>query len=142
LGDVLPALQQGAIDGALAGTVIYSAMHYQDAAKYVTDIGQPVIYGYAAVSKKWYDGLPVDLQQIVDKAAAAAMVEVNPQTVEIVAQADKTWIDSGGELIKLPADEQAALLATLASTADEVSKTKPAVTAAYQIVAAAAQRTK
>jgi TRAP-type C4-dicarboxylate transport system substrate-binding protein len=142
LGDVLPALQQGAIDGALAGTVIYSAMHYQDAAKYVTDIGQPVIYGYAAVSKKWYDGLPADLQQIVDKAAAAAMVEVNPQTVEIVAKADKTWTESGGELIKLPADEQATLLTTLASTAEEVSKTKPAVTAAYQIVAAAAQRTK
>src|ERR1700722_18645984 len=30
LGDVLPALQQGAIDGAIAGTVIYNAMHYQD----------------------------------------------------------------------------------------------------------------
>ena len=58
LGDVLPALQQGAIDGAIAGTVIYNAMHYQDAAKYVTNIGQPVIFGLAAVSKKWYDGLP------------------------------------------------------------------------------------
>src|SRR5579862_8671638 len=44
LGDVLPALQQGAIDGAVAGTVIYNAMHYQDAAKYVTNIGQPVIF--------------------------------------------------------------------------------------------------
>ena len=31
-------------------------MHYQDAAKYVTNIGQPVIFGLAAVSKKWYDG--------------------------------------------------------------------------------------
>ena len=64
LGDVLPALQQGAIDGAIAGTVIYNAMHYQDAAKYVTNIGQPVIFGLAAVSKKWYDGLPADLQQV------------------------------------------------------------------------------
>ena len=70
LGDVLPALQQGAIDGAVAGTVIYSAMHYQDAAKYVTDIGQPVVFGLAAVSKKWYDALPADLQQIIDKDAA------------------------------------------------------------------------
>jgi TRAP-type C4-dicarboxylate transport system substrate-binding protein len=82
LGDVLPALQQGAIDGAVAGTVIYNAMHYQDAAKYVTNIGQPVIFGLAAVSKKWYDGLPADLQQVVDKAAVEAMAEVDPQTVE------------------------------------------------------------
>jgi len=142
LGDVLPALQQGAIDGAVAGTVIYSAMHYVDAAKYVTNIGQPVIFGYAAVSKKWYDALPADLQQVIDKDAATAMTQVNPQTVEIDANADKRWLDSGGELIDLPADEQASMLKTLSSVAEDVSKTKPAVSAAYQIVAAAAQRTK
>jgi TRAP-type C4-dicarboxylate transport system substrate-binding protein len=142
LGDVLPALQQGAIDGAVAGTVIYSAMHYVDAAKYVTNIGQPVIFGYAAVSKKWYDALPADLQQVIDKDAAIAMTQVNPQTVEIDANADKRWVDSGGELIDLPADEQASMLKTLSSVAEDVSKTKPAVSAAYQIVAAAAQRTK
>jgi TRAP-type C4-dicarboxylate transport system substrate-binding protein len=142
LGDVLPALQQGAIDGAVAGTVIYSAMHYVDAAKYVTNIGQPVIFGYAAVSKKWYDALPADLQQMIDKVAATAMTQVNPQTVEIDANADKRWVDGGGELIDLPADEQSAMLKTLSSVAEDVSKTKPAVSAAYQIVAAAAQRTK
>jgi TRAP-type transport system periplasmic protein len=142
LGDVLPALQQGAIDGAVAGTVIYAAMHYQDAAKYVTQTGQPVIFGLAAVSKKWYDSLPADLQQVIDKDAASASVEVNPQTVAIDANADKRWLDSGGELIDLPADEQASMLKTLASVAEDVSKTKPAVSAAYQIVAAAAQRTK
>jgi len=142
LGDVLPALQQGAIDGAVAGTVIYSAMHFVDAAKYVTNIGQPVIFGYAAVSKKWYDSLPADLQQVIDKDAAIAMTQVNPQTVEIDANADKRWVDSGGELIDLPADEQSAMLKTLSSVAEDVSKTKPAVSAAYQIVAAAAQRTK
>jgi TRAP-type C4-dicarboxylate transport system substrate-binding protein len=142
LGDVLPALQQGAIDGAVAGTVIYSAMHYVDAAKYVTNIGQPVIFGYAAVSKKWYDALPADLQQVIDKDAATAMTQVNPQTVEIDANADKRWIDGGGELIDLSADEQTSMLKTLSSVAEDVSKTKPAVSAAYQIVAAAAQRTK
>jgi TRAP-type transport system periplasmic protein len=142
LGDVLPALQQGAIDGAIAGTVIYNAMHYQDAAKYVTNIGQPVIFGLAAVSKKWYDGLPADLQQVIDKAAVEAMAEVDPQTVEIDARADKGWVASGGELIDLPPDEQASMLKTMASVAADVSKTKPTLSAAYQIVAEAAQRVK
>jgi TRAP-type C4-dicarboxylate transport system substrate-binding protein len=141
-GDVLPALQQGAIDGAIAGTVIFNAMHYQDAAKYVTRIGQPVVFGLAAVSKKWYDSLPADLQQIIDKDAAAAAVEVNPQTVDIIAKADKGWADGGGEFIDLPADEEAALLQTLSSVGEDVSKTKPSLSAAYQVVTAAAQRTK
>jgi len=142
LGDVLPALQQGAIDGAVAGTVIYSAMHYIDAAKFVTDIGQPVVFGLAAVSKKWYDALPPDLQQIIDKAGAAASIQVNPETVAINEKADKSWTAAGGELIKLPADEQAAMLKTLASVGEDVSKTKPALSAAYKVVTDAAARTK
>jgi len=142
LGDVLPALQQGAIDGAVACTVIYSAMHYIDAAKFVTDIGQPVVFGLAAVSKKWYDALPPDLQQIIDKAGAAASTQVNPETVAINEKADKSWTAAGGELIKLPADEQAAMLKTLASVGEDVSKTKPALSAAYKVVTDAATRTK
>jgi TRAP-type transport system periplasmic protein len=142
LGDVLPALQQGAIDASVSGSVIYSAMHYQDAAKYITDIGQPVVFGLAAISKKWYDALPADLQQIIDKDATAAAVAVNPQAAEIIAKADKSWTDSGGEIIKLPPDEQAAMLKTLASVGEDVSKTKPAVSAAYKVVTDAAQRTK
>src|SRR5262249_2071282 len=37
LGDVLPAIQQGAIDGADAALNVYVPMHYVDAAKYVTE---------------------------------------------------------------------------------------------------------
>jgi len=142
LGDVLPALQQGAIDGAVAGTVIFSAMHYQDAAKYVTDIGQPVAFGIATVSKKWYDSLPPDLQKIIDDDAAKANSQVNPETVDIVARANKTWTDNGGELINLPPDEHVAMLKTLASGAEAAVKAKPALEAPYQILVAGAQRIK
>ena len=113
-----------------------------DAAKYVTNIGQPVIFGYAAVSKKWYDGAAGGFAAGHRQGRREAMKQVNPQTVEIDANADKRWVDSGGELISLPADEQSSMLKTLSSVAEDVSKTKPAVSAAYQIVAAAAQRTK
>ena len=40
LGDVLPALQQGAIDGAVSGIKNFVAMHFGDTSKYVTEIGQ------------------------------------------------------------------------------------------------------
>src|SRR5437016_3936520 len=69
LGDVLPAIQQGAIDGALAAFTVYTPMGYQDAAKYVTETGQPSIFIIIEVSKKWYDGLPQDLQQVIDRNA-------------------------------------------------------------------------
>jgi len=51
LGDVLPALQQGAIDGAVASTAVFTAFHYQDAAKYATETGQPAIFAIVEISK-------------------------------------------------------------------------------------------
>ena len=142
LGDVLPALQQGAIDAAVASTAIFTAFHYQDAAKYVTETGQPAIFAVIEISKKWYDSLPPDLQQIIDQTAAKELVAINPQAAEITANSRKVWTDTGGELISLPADEQAQLLKLLASVGDDVSKTKPLLNSAYKIVSEAAQRTK
>jgi TRAP-type C4-dicarboxylate transport system substrate-binding protein len=140
LGGVLPALKDNALDGAVASIAVFSSMHYQEAAKYVTETGQPAIFGIAEVSKKWYDSLPTDLQQIVDKNAASESMAINPQAIEINDRARKAWMDGGGELIGLPADEQSAMLKTLASVGEDVSKTKPQLSVAYQVVTEAAQR--
>ncbi|HTP93934.1 MAG TPA: TRAP transporter substrate-binding protein [Xanthobacteraceae bacterium] len=142
LGDVLPALQQGAIDGGIAGITVFNAFHYQDAAKYVTETNQPAIFLIVEISKKWYDSLPPDLQKIVDKAAATETVSINPIAIDLYAKARKAWTDSGGELISLPRDEQASMMHTLASVGDDVSKAKPAVRAAYEVVTEAARKTR
>jgi TRAP-type C4-dicarboxylate transport system substrate-binding protein len=141
LGDVLPALQQGAIDGAVASTAIFTAFHYQDAAKYVTETGQPAIFAIVEISKKWYDTLPPDLQQIIDQTAAKETVAINPRAAEITENSRKIWTDSGGELISLPPEEQSSLIKLLASVGADVSKEKPRLNDAYQIVSGAAART-
>lgn len=142
LGDVLPAIQQGTIDASLGGIVVFTPMHFVDAAKYVTETGQPAVFVVVEINKKWYESLPADLQKIVDRDAAAESVAINPHAIEIVNKARKGWTDSGGELISLPPDEQASLLRTLTSVSQEVAKTKPKVEEAYKIVSAAAQRTR
>jgi TRAP-type C4-dicarboxylate transport system substrate-binding protein len=142
LGDVLPALQDNALDAAIASVALFNAMHFQEAAKYVTEIGQPVTFVAVEISKKWYDSLPADLQQVVDKDAAAESVAINPQAIEINDKARQAWIASGGELISLPADEQATLLKIIGGVGDEVANAKPQLGAAYKLVTDAAQRTK
>lgn len=142
LADVLPALQQGAIDGAVASDTIFNAFHYQDAAKYITETGQPAIFAIVEISKKWYDTLPADLQQVVDRTAARESVAVNPQAAAITENAGKTWLANGGELIQLSPDKQASLLKLLSSVGEDVSQTKPLLSAAYKIVSEAAARTK
>jgi TRAP-type C4-dicarboxylate transport system substrate-binding protein len=140
LAEVLPALQDNSIDGAVANVSNDNTLHYVSAAKYVTEIGQPVIYGIVEISKKWYDALPAELQKIIDKDAASEALSINHQTIEIDDQARNTWIDSGGELISLPSDEQSALPKIISSAGDEVASTKPSLLAAYKIVSEAAQR--
>jgi len=142
LAEVLPALQDNSIDGAISNTANFTAMHYVDAAKYVTEIGQPAIFAVVEISKKWYDTLPPELQQVVDKDAAAQAVAIVPQTAEIDGRARKAWVDGGGELISLSADDQTAMLKILAGVGDEVSNAKPQLSAAYKIVTEAAQRMK
>ena len=139
LGDVLPALQDNALDGAISAVTVLSAMQFQRAAKYVTEINQPAIFGVAQLSKKWYDALPADLQQIVDKDAAAAATALNPWVIDFNAKARRAWTASGGQLISLPPDEQAAMLKSLASVGADVSKTKPPLAAAYKIITDAAK---
>jgi TRAP-type transport system periplasmic protein len=142
LGGVLPALHDNALDGAVSSIAVFSTMHYQEAAKFVTETGQPAIFGIAEISRKWYDSLPADLQEIVDKDAAAESTAINPQIIEINERARKGWVDGGGELISLPADEQSAMLKALASVGEDVSRTKPQLNAAYQVITQAAKRTR
>lgn len=140
LGEVLPALQDNVLDSAVAATTVFVTMHYVNAAKYVTETGEPAIFGIVEISKKWYDGLAPDLQAIVDKAGALESITINPWVIDFNARVRQDWISSGGELIGLPPEEQSGLINALASVGEDVSATKPELRAAYHIVTEVAQR--
>jgi len=140
LADVVPALQQGTIDGAVGGIVVWTPMHFNDAAKYVTETGQPAVFAVAEVNKAWYQSLPPDLQKIVDDDAAREQKAIAPLASEIVEKARKGWTAGGGELITLPPAEQADMMKTFSDAVAQVAKSKPALDAAYKIVKEAAQR--
>ena len=142
LGDVLPALQQGTIDAAIAATPVFANFHYQDAAKYITVTNQPAIFIMVELSAKWFASLPPDLQKIVSDDAAQIATDVMPWGIDYNATQDKAWTSGGGELINLSPGDQASMMATLTSVGTDVSKSKPNVQAAYDIVTAAAKRAK
>jgi TRAP-type transport system periplasmic protein len=142
LGDVLPAIQQGAIDGAVTGMGPIANMHFVDAAKFVTMTNQPTIFIIAEVNQKWYDSLPKDLQQMVDKDGAEQSSAINPIAVDLRGKTEASYAASGGEEIKLPPDEHASMMKTLASVGADVSKANPQLAEGYKIVTDAAARTR
>ncbi len=141
LGDVLPAIQQGAIDGSVAAITIESSMHFWDASKYVTETNQPFIFSMTFLSKQWYDALPSDLQKIIDSDADKASAEIDEWQIGGFAKAREVWAEHG-ELISLPAAEQAEMMQTLRAVSAEVAKRKPKLEEAFEVFAAAAKATR
>jgi TRAP-type C4-dicarboxylate transport system substrate-binding protein len=140
LGDVLPAIQQGTIDGAITGMGPVAHMHFVDAAKYVTMINQPGIFITAEINKKWFDSLPKDLQEIIERDALQESAAIRPIAADLRSKSEAAYATGGGEEIMLPVEEQTILLKTISSVGADVSKSNPQLAAAYKIVTDAAAR--
>ncbi len=142
LADVLPGLQQGAIDAALATITVYTTMQYQDAAKYVIETDQPYLNSLIVMSKRWLNSLPPDLQKIVRDDAEKTSQEIVPFVKEFFGKQRKVWTDRGGELISLPAAEQSAMIEKVSSIGEDLSKNKPELNKAVKAVFESAKRNK
>jgi TRAP-type C4-dicarboxylate transport system substrate-binding protein len=140
LSDVLPALQQGTIDGSFTGVPVFTTLQYQEAAKYITETGQAYVFSVAMLSKRWFDGLPADLQSQVMAAAKQAETEVTPWALDFIVSQRKAWTDKGGELIALPAADKAEMMAKLATVGDDIVKTKPVLKPLWDQMVATAKR--
>ncbi|HXW41385.1 MAG TPA: TRAP transporter substrate-binding protein [Xanthobacteraceae bacterium] len=142
LADVLPALQQGALDGSLTTMTQYTTLHYIDAAKYVTETDQPYVTSIAVLSKKWLDGLSPDLQKIVRDDATKVSADIVAFIVQFFDAQRKIWIDSGGEVTRLPVEDQADMISRISNIGVDLSASKPELRAAVEAVFASAARNK
>ena len=125
LGDVLPALQQGAIDGAHGAVSVFTPLKYYDAAKYMLETRQAYFYSVEMLSKKWFDKLPPDLQSQVMMTSKQIAGEVIPWDVDFLEQQRKTWIANGGEIIHLPDGEFKELMQKTRPIGDDIVKERP-----------------
>jgi TRAP-type C4-dicarboxylate transport system substrate-binding protein len=142
LADVLPALQQGAIDAALATITVYTTMQYQDAAKYVVESDQPYLNSIIVMSRKWLDSLPPDLQKIVRDDAQTVSKEIVPFVKDFFAKQRQIWTEKGGELISLPEGDHAAMMEKVSGIGYDLSKSKPELGDAVKTVFESAKRNK
>lgn len=134
LSEVVPALQRGAIDGNRTGITIFTTFKYYDILKSVTETHDAMVTSIALVSKAWYDKLPPDLQKILVEEGRAVEKECFDWTVAFNNKARQTWLANGGELITLPAADQAEMMKRLATVGDEVVTAEPRVKAVYDLM--------
>src|SRR6185369_1374368 len=76
LGEVVPAMQQGALDGVMTSLPVFTALRFYDAATYIFETDHAIVSVLAVISKSWYDKLPADLKKVVTDAGQKASSDV------------------------------------------------------------------
>ncbi|MGQ0652105.1 MAG: TRAP transporter substrate-binding protein [Betaproteobacteria bacterium] len=141
-GEVIAALQNGTVDGMLAGMPVLTPMKFYDVAKHVTEIHPSIVTTIQVVNKKWFDGLPPDLQAAMLRAGEQVDREHFAVARGLIDKANKDWQANGGQIMRLPAPEQAKLMGELKSLGAQLLSANPAVKAEYEELVRVAERTK
>ena len=140
LGEVMPALQQGAIDGLLASVPVLTAMRFYGAAKYIYESDFSMAASIAVFNKAWFDKLPPDLQKLVTDTARKTSVDINKWSLAFIASQRAAWIKAGGEITKPSEAERARVMKAMAPIGAEITARKPEEKAMFEIMMRAAKR--
>jgi TRAP-type C4-dicarboxylate transport system substrate-binding protein len=138
--EVVPALQRGAIDGTQSAIALFVNFKYIDLGKVLTQTDDTMLVPIAVVSKAWLDKLPPDLQKLVVEEGRKLQSRVQARSFEVVDDMRKKWIAAGGELVTLPAADQARLGELLKGVGPEVTKANPALNTFYKRVQSVAEK--
>jgi TRAP-type C4-dicarboxylate transport system substrate-binding protein len=128
LSEVVPALDQGTIDGTISGLSVFVAFKMNDLIKVVTVTNDTFIISIAVVSKPWLDTLP------------AVEAKTQAWEVDFTKKLANDWTAVGGTVQTLPSEDLARMKTLLDPVADEATKNQPAVHDMLELVRAAAVR--
>ncbi len=141
LGEVVPALQQGALDGVMTSIPVASAMRMYDAAKHIYEANHTMVTVITVISKSWYDKLPPDLQKVVVDAGQKTSRDVYQWSADFVGTQRQAWLKNGGEIVTPTAAEHAQLMKIMLPIGAEVTAKKPDEKALYELMLKVAKRT-
>ncbi len=140
LSEVVPALDQGTIDGTISGLSVFVAFKMNDLLKVVTVTNDTFIISIAVVSKPWLDTLPADLQKIVIDSGAAIEAKTQQWETDFTKKLEGDWTALGGTVHRLSAEDLKQMKTLLDPVGDAVTKDQPAVHEMLQMVRAAAAK--
>ncbi len=97
--DVLTSLQTGLINGAYTAPLAALAMQWNTRVKYMMNVPLADASGAVVISKKAYDKLPADLQDILLRNGRSYMAQLTAKSREENAQAIQTMKKNGLQVI-------------------------------------------
>ncbi len=141
LGEVMPALQQGALDGNLTSTPVLTAMRFYSVAKYMYETHHQMVTSMAFVNRAWFEKLPADLQKAIVDTAKQTSIDVNKWAIQFCDTQRAAWIKAGGEITVPTAADRAEMWKMMTPIGAEVVAKKPEQKALFDLLIKAAKRT-
>jgi TRAP-type C4-dicarboxylate transport system substrate-binding protein len=138
LGEVLPALQNKAIDGLIGGAPIFPTFKYYDVAKALTELPSSFLVVAAVSNRDFLKSLGPELEQIVREEARKAEEFAAEWGVQDMEQVYGTWRKNGGEIIVLSASEKKSYLNRVTPVLPPILSANPAIKEDYEAILAAA----
>jgi len=140
LGEVLPAMQNGVVDGLIAGLPVFTTGRYYDVAKEMTVLPGSYLVVTAVASQSFLDTIGEDLAGQVRAAAREAVAEANAWNLGAVDKVKSIWAENGGTTLLLDAEQQDAWLSAVAAILPDAFKNNPALEAEIAFLQAVADR--
>lgn len=137
LGEVLPAFQNGTIDGVFAGTTIFTALKYYDISKNMTLLPDTFLPMVVIINSDFLKGLGQQGQIVLDAAHTADQQGV-PWGDKDIAEAEKLWSGNGGQTYKLSEADAKSYLDQVIPVA--LKQLSPKAMKDYEVLKAAAAK--
>ncbi len=140
LGEVLPAMQNGTIDGAIGGNTIFTSLKFYDATKSMTYLPSTYIAAVGIINSKFLESLGPELRAIVQEEVQKANQHIYAWTAEDAKKGREVWEQNGGNSYELDAREAEKFVSISAGAAQEVFGKHPQQAQDYEAFKAVAQK--
>ncbi len=140
LTEVMPAMQNRAIDGFMSGFNIMTSFKYWDIAKPATELPGSFLVGSAIVNRATFKSLGPELEALVRSEARKAEVLYSTWGVEDLGRIRSTWQKNGGEIIAMSAADKKRYIDEASSVLPAILATNPALKDDYDALVATAKK--
>lgn len=140
LGEVLPAMQNRAIDGQVSGFNVLTAFKYYDVAKSVTQLPGSWLVGIGIVNRNFIKSLGPELEAIVREESRKAEKLFWTWGADDLGRIRATWEKNGGQVITMPPAEAKRYIDEVTSVLPPLLAQNPQLKEDYDAILAAAKK--
>ena len=137
LGEVLPAFQNGTIDGVYAGTTIFTGLKYYDISKNLTLLPRSFLIMVGIMNSGFVSGLG-KMEPVLRNAIRQADTDGPAWAQQDVDNAEAIWTKNGGQVFTFSDDDKKRFLDVVVPVA--TNALSPAAKADYAVMKAVADK--